>query len=110
MLLGNLRQPSNVSSEAEITNVSAHGELHTLCINPSVGATGTLNVLLKTVGSDNYEALQNGSTPVVIDLTAPISHVFWAAIQAVKTVVASPVTGDYTLVISSHGEKPENCS
>lgn len=85
---------------------STHATTHTLGINPSLGATGTLAVNVRPIGGA-LEPLYQGASPVVINLAAIVSPVFIAGISEVQ-LVPTNVVGSYDATLSSHGELPQD--
>ena len=86
---------------------SAHATTHTLGINPSLGATGTLAVNVRPIGGALEPLLTPSGTPVVIDLADIVSPVFIAGISEVELVPTS-VVGSYDATLSSHGNLPQD--
>lgn len=86
---------------------SAHGTQHTLGINPSLGATGTLAVHVRTIGGALEPLRDRNNTPVVIDLANIVSPVFIAGISEV-TLTPTSVVGSYDATLSSHGDLPQD--
>ncbi len=86
---------------------SAHATTHTLGINPSLGATGTLAVNVRPIGGALEPLLDSSQAPVVIDLANIVSPVFIAGISEV-TLTPTSVVGSYDATLSSHGDLPQD--